>query len=245
MRTCTVESGDAYSLAYDVVGSGSAVVLVPGFMMDRTWWHTAGYVERLSSQFTVISIDPLGHGDSDRPHDPDAYGDARLVDHVVRVLDAEDVERCYLWGSSRGGTMASLATRAHPERVDLAVLGSAPAAGSSFPDEAVDALQAGDWEPFFALLREAIDPSTLEAFAAANDARAMGAILKARGSARWHRFEVPVVGYVGDGEPVRHQVREDAHRLAFPMAVLPTGGHMETFTTIDPPMALVSPFLTP
>ena len=28
------------------------------------------------------------------------------------------------------------------------------------------------------------------------------------------------------------------------MALLPTGGHMETFTTIDPVRALVAPFLT-
>ena len=141
--------------------------------------------------------------------------------------------------------MVSLVASAHPERIDPAVLGSAPPSGGAWPDEAFEALRAGDWEPFFTLLRGTIDASMLDRFAAENDPRAMGAVLEARGSIQWHRFDVPVVGYVGAGEPAGDQVRLDAQRLGIPMAVLPTGGHMETFTMIDPPMALVAPFLGP
>ncbi len=61
---------------------------------------------------------------------------------------------------------------------------------------------------------------------------------------RSDRLEVPVLAYVGDGEAMCQQVRADAHRLRFPMALFPTGGHLETFTTIDPVRALVAPFLT-
>ena len=49
---------------------------------------------------------------------------------------------------------------------------------------------------------------------------------------------------LGDGEPMREQACADAQRLGLPKAVLSTGGHVETFTTIDPVMALVAPFLT-
>jgi hypothetical protein len=42
---------------------------------------------------------------------------------------------------------------------------------------------------------------------------------------------------------MREQACQDARRLGFPLAVLPTGSHMETFTAIDPVMALVEPFL--
>mgnify|MGYP001813833849 CR=1 FL=1 len=77
----------------------------------------------------------------------------------------------------------------------------------------------------------------------ANDAVAWGAAFRARGEIEWGRFEVPAVGYLGDGESMREQACFDAQRFGFPMAVLPTGGHMETFTDIDPVMALVAPFL--
>lgn len=43
---------------------------------------------------------------------------------------------------------------------------------------------------------------------------------------------------------MREQACLDAQRFGFPMAMLPIGGHMETFTDIDPVMALVEPFLT-
>jgi len=138
---------DGYELAYDIQGSGPAPVLLPGALMHRHWWHELGYVERLAARFTVINIDPLGHGESDRPHDPDAHTNDRLVDHVLGVLEAERMDRFAMWGFSRGAAMASLVTRAVPERVDLAVLGSGPPDGSAFPDDIVDSLRAGDWGP--------------------------------------------------------------------------------------------------
>lgn len=244
--TRTVESGDGHTLAYDVVGSGPAVVLLPGALMGRSWWHDIGYVDRLASGFTVLSVDPLAHGESDHPHDPAAYDDGRVVDHLLAVLDAEGIERCVLWGFSRGGTIASLAARAVPERVELAVLGSAPPHGSVFPEEMVDAMLAGDWAPFveLAVAGGLADAQTCERLIADHDPAAWGAALRARGRLHWDRFEVPVVAYVGDGETMRDQVCADAQRLEFPMAVLPTGGHMETFTTIDPVMGLIAPFLT-
>ena len=105
--TRTVESVDGFRVAYDVTGSGPAVTLLSGFMMDRDTWRAAGYVAQLASRFTVVSVDPLGHGESDRPHDPAAYADDRLVEHVVAVLDAEDIASTMIWGFSRGAGIAA------------------------------------------------------------------------------------------------------------------------------------------
>ena len=102
-KKAVVESIDGVRLAYDGQGSGPAIVLIPGITTDRSLWHRAGYVQHLADRFMVLAVDPLGHGESDLPHDPTTYRNDRLVTHRVAVLDAEDVERCAVWGDSRGG----------------------------------------------------------------------------------------------------------------------------------------------
>ncbi len=87
------------------------------------------------------------------------------------------------------------------------------------------------------------DAATTQRLTDGNDPAAIGAAFRARGRTEWGRFEVPVVGYLGDEEAMREQVCQDARHLGFPMAVLPTGGHMETFTATEPVMGLVEPFL--
>jgi len=83
------KSAEGFGLGYDVVGSGPPLVLVPGLLGSRGRWRASGYVERLADRFTVLSFDPLGHGDSDRPHDPSAYAGDRLVSQIISVLDAQ------------------------------------------------------------------------------------------------------------------------------------------------------------
>jgi pimeloyl-ACP methyl ester carboxylesterase len=71
-ETLFVESADHMRIAYDVAGSGPAIVLLHGgFIQNRRSWHEAGYVERLSKEYTVISVDlPAAN---DRPVTPEAY----------------------------------------------------------------------------------------------------------------------------------------------------------------------------
>ena len=130
-----------------------------------------------------------------------------------------------------------------PERVELAVLGSAPGHGGVFPDEMVDALMAGDWGSFLEATAGMGEREVYATMAADNDPVAIGAILRARGEMQYGWLEVPVVAYVGDGELGHRLSRADAHQFGFPWAVLPAGKHEETFATIDPVMDLVSLFL--
>ena len=48
-------------------------MLVAGTFLAARDWRDLGYVEALARRWRVINVDPLGHGDSDAPHDPDAY----------------------------------------------------------------------------------------------------------------------------------------------------------------------------
>ena len=66
-------SSDGARIAYDVTGSGPAVMLLHGGGQTRRPWHDAGYVERLAQEFTVITLDLRANGESDRPTQPSKY----------------------------------------------------------------------------------------------------------------------------------------------------------------------------
>ena len=51
------------SIAYQITGSGPALVLLHGFLESKTIWDD--FTEILQKEFTVISIDLPGHGESE------------------------------------------------------------------------------------------------------------------------------------------------------------------------------------
>lgn len=129
MATQYIESIDGSRIAYDVSGSGTALVLLHGgFVQDRRIWHTLGYVERLSSEFTVITVDLRGHGESDRFIAPDAYAIGNILSDIDRVVHMCRASDFLLWGFSVGAAIAAQVA-AHSEHVLGATI-----AGSFFGD---------------------------------------------------------------------------------------------------------------
>ncbi|HYK64235.1 MAG TPA: alpha/beta fold hydrolase, partial [Patescibacteria group bacterium] len=56
-------------------GAGEPVILVHGFASTAEHnWGGTGWIEALSPRFRVIAPDVRGHGLSDKPHQPEAYG---------------------------------------------------------------------------------------------------------------------------------------------------------------------------
>ena len=91
-------TGSGVRIHYDVVGSGPPLVLHPGFAQSGADWASAGYVDVLKGQYTLVLIDPRGQGASDKPHETAMYGpDARVAD-VLAVLDALGIDRAHFWG---------------------------------------------------------------------------------------------------------------------------------------------------
>ena len=85
-----VEDEHGVRVFYEVHGdSADTVCLLPPWPIAhlRTWRAQLPYLAR---HFRVIAIDPRGNGRSDRPRDWEAYSRARVVAHVVSVLDATD-----------------------------------------------------------------------------------------------------------------------------------------------------------
>jgi pimeloyl-ACP methyl ester carboxylesterase len=129
MVTQYIESVDGSRIAYDVTGSGMALVLLHGgFVQDRRIWHTLGYVDCLSREFTVITIDLRGHGESDRFVASDAYAVSNLLSDIDRVVQGCRARAFLLWGFSIGAAVA-VQMAAHSEQVRGATI-----AGSFFGD---------------------------------------------------------------------------------------------------------------
>jgi pimeloyl-ACP methyl ester carboxylesterase len=105
-ETRFVESADHTRIAFDVSGNGPALLLLHGgFIQNRRTWHEAGYLDRLSKEFTVIAIDLRGHGESDRPTTPERYAPDRFIEDIHVIAEACGFKRFYVWGYSLGGTV--------------------------------------------------------------------------------------------------------------------------------------------
>ena len=206
---------DGVNLAYDVRGDGPAVLLLHGFASNaRINWERPGVVSALvDAGHTVVSYDARGHGGSDAPHDPDAYGGTTLVDDAVGLLDALGHLDADLVGYSMGAQVAVRVAVASPgdRRMVLGGVGSRLLGPGPVRGPSADAI---------ALALEADDPTSspgdagraFRAFADATkaDRLALAALQRARplaGPAPLDEVLGPVLIVVGErdtlaGDPV-------------------------------------------
>lgn len=120
-----VVSADGTRIAYDITGSGPALMLLHGAGKTRRDWHKLGYVKLLQDDFRVITVDIRGTGESDRPREISDYGIAKIIQDIVSVADACDVQQLAVWGYSFGGNIARhLAARL--ERISRVVIVGVP-----------------------------------------------------------------------------------------------------------------------
>lgn len=120
------QNGDI-RLHYETIGSGPSLTLVHGQAGDSTLWEILGYTERLKHDYRLILVDARGFGESDRPHDPDAYSPQNRVGDVVAVLNDLGLEQCNYIGLSNGGYIAFDICLYAPEKLrSLVVIGAAP-----------------------------------------------------------------------------------------------------------------------
>ena len=239
-----------FTIHYEARGAGPPLVLVPGTLSSAAQWELFGYVEMLCNRYRVISADPLGHGRSDKPHDPDAYAAAGVTADLLAVLDAEDVDRATVWGYSRGGWITYRLAAEHPERVQRMVVGgfASHAHQAEVPMQSswIEHLGAGDWAGFWRTFNIE-DRGPLAPIEAANDPLAIAAAVA--GSQRPTRYvdlaaiRCPSFHYVGERDPIAAYVRADARTLAAPVEVCPAATHLTTFANAEPATAAVLSWL--
>ena len=114
---------DGRRIFYTVQGSGPVVVLLHGHLLSSACWLENDFAQTLADGYTVVLIDALGHGRSDKPHAPAEYLQARRASEVVAVLDTVKVESFHLVGHSMGGWTAVGLAAATPTRLLSVTLG--------------------------------------------------------------------------------------------------------------------------
>lgn len=111
------------AIAYRVAGEGPPVVLAHAFALhSQANWALTGWIDALvAAGRSTIALDLRGHGQSDRPREPSAYG-AALHEDVVRLLDHLGIERADFVGYSIGAWVGLGVLAVHPERLSCCVL---------------------------------------------------------------------------------------------------------------------------
>jgi pimeloyl-ACP methyl ester carboxylesterase len=125
-------------LWYEDTGSGPPVVLLHEGVVDSRIWDR--FLPFVGDRFRTIRYDQRGYGRS-----PMWDGPYSTVDDLMSVLDAAEVERAALVGSSRGGRIAVAAAIERPERVSAVVLVGAGLAGHRLEIEGTPEQEAR-WE---------------------------------------------------------------------------------------------------
>lgn len=123
-----------HRLAYTEYGAGEeTVVLLHGLMLTRRM-H-APLARTLARQgYRVITLDLLGHGDSDRPGESWKYSLPQFADQTVALLDHLEIDRAVVCGTSLGANVALEMATACPGRLrgivtEMPVLDNAIIAG--------------------------------------------------------------------------------------------------------------------
>lgn len=122
MQSLQVTAG--VSLAYEVVGTGPPIVLVHGFASSRAMnWRSPGwYTTLVEAGRQVVALDVRGHGESGKPHEPEAYDEGELARDIVRLLDHLGHSTADVMGYSMGGFITMRLLHDAPARVRRAII---------------------------------------------------------------------------------------------------------------------------
>jgi pimeloyl-ACP methyl ester carboxylesterase len=122
-QTKYFNSFDDTKIAYTDEGNGKPILLIHGFINTKeSWDKTALKKDLLAKGYRVIAPDLRGNGESDKPHDDDAYSqDAEVIDLMFLMVELK-LSKYWAVGYSRGSIiLAKLLTK--DKRLKKAVLG--------------------------------------------------------------------------------------------------------------------------
>src|SRR5277367_669339 len=102
----------AAKIYWDEQGSGEPLLLIMGLSYPSYMWHRTRPL--LAKSYCTIAFDNRGIGQSDVP--AGVYPITMMASDAAAVLDAADVERAHVFGTSMGGMIAQEFALQYPER---------------------------------------------------------------------------------------------------------------------------------
>lgn len=105
-------------ISYTDSGEGTAIVLLHGFLENKKMWKT--YVDTFSEKHRVITIDLLGHGESDSlGYVHEMEDNANAVHEVLKHLK---IEKATILGHSMGGYVGLAFAELFPKSITKLIL---------------------------------------------------------------------------------------------------------------------------
>jgi pimeloyl-ACP methyl ester carboxylesterase len=138
-----------HRLAYTVYGDGPrTTVLLPGLLFSQRM-HVPLARALADGGNRVITLDLLGHGKSDRPHDMRQYSMVQFAEQTIALLDHLEIDQAVVGGTSLGANVTLSVAAEAPERlrgmiVEMPVLDNALLACALFFTPIMVALTFGE-----------------------------------------------------------------------------------------------------
>jgi len=111
---------------YETFGQGKPIILLHGFPLSfQLNWVGTNWVEPLLPVRRVVGLDCRGFGDSDKPHDPQAYGVENMAGDILRLMDHLGIDKADLLGYSMGAMISAHLLFNHSERFTSVILSGA------------------------------------------------------------------------------------------------------------------------
>jgi pimeloyl-ACP methyl ester carboxylesterase len=126
-------TANGVDLWVEQTGQGPDVVFISGLADEGACW--VDQVAGLQDRYRVTTFDNRAVGRSSVP--PGEYRIADFAADTVALLDALELERVHLVGSSMGGAIAQEVAIAHPERLQSVVLNGTWCRGDRFLQEVI------------------------------------------------------------------------------------------------------------
>ncbi len=103
-------------LAYTIHGDGPPTILTPGLLLSQKMQTPlARTLAKRGNR--VITLDPLGHGSSDRPRQMWRYSIQEFAKQVIALMDHLELEEAVVGGTSLGANISLEVAASEPQRL--------------------------------------------------------------------------------------------------------------------------------
>ncbi len=232
-------SFDGAQIAFVQAGAGPDVLLLHGFAADHIAnWVAPGVFDALvSAGHRVTAWDARGHGQSDKPHDPEAYAGDTMARDAQALLDHLDILSVAVVGYSMGAIVSSrlVPSESRAHALVLGGVGGRLAAGAPVTRRSTiaDALVTDDVRSITNVAARAFRRFADRTGA---DRQALAAIQRApRATEPWRLSEisVPTLVIVGDGDTLAGDPGELAAAIPGAVAKVVRGDHLTAVADPD------------
>ena len=132
-------------LYFEVAGIGHPILLLPPLSKEHTFLKQ--FAQALAKDYTVVSLDLLGHGLSDKPKEQGLYSYENLADQCHKLVEHLKIVNHHIVGMSWSGRIALTYALRHPEKVTALILIASSSPRQKFA-ELPDTSKMSDEEKF-------------------------------------------------------------------------------------------------